>query len=99
MKKFSIIFSADISAEQIREFAESNNISIEAMVVASVEEPETITETPITGEILEAVASKTDKTVLEVAEMASNMGITTLEEALSSSEVPSEVKSIIEELI
>ena len=54
---------------------------------------------PITGEILDAVASATGKTPLELATMASEMGINTVEDALNSNDVPEEIKSVLRELI
>lgn len=57
------------------------------------------TATPITGEMLTAVAAATGRSAVQVAVEASNLGVTTVEEALAHASVPYEIKRILEEYI
>lgn len=100
MARFSIIFSCSYSQEQIIGFASSNGIEIEAIVVeTSQEESRPETRTEITAGHLAVAANAAGKSVLEIAQLASSLGISTLEEALRHSEVPSNIKQALEELL
>lgn len=69
------------------------------MVVEGDNNPTNLVQTPLTGEMLEVVAAKTGKTVLEVATIASSWGVTTLQQVLEHDSVPAEVKDVLYEYL
>lgn len=101
MARYSIIFNCSYTLEQIRSFASDNGLQIEAVVAetTSQEESRPETRTEITAGHLAVAANAAGKSVLEVAQLASSLGITTLEDALRHSEVPSNIKQALEELL
>ena len=100
MVTFKTVIIATLNSEQLnylKNLATEHDISFEVIVeeiVEAVEEEET--STPITAEMLGEIATATSKTVLEVATLANEKGITTVEDALASSEIPSSLKEILE---
>ena len=94
---------AEISESQLsylRDLAQSKNIEatfvVEGNTTTVVETP---VETPLTGEMLNAIANETGKTVLEVATMATNWNIKTVQNALEHEDVPAKVKDILYEYL
>lgn len=80
----------------LRNLATENGITAEFIVEGTqIEEPVT-SSTPLTGAMLDQIASTTGKTMLEIASMASQYSITTVEDALANSEIPSSVKELLE---
>lgn len=93
------IFAEMTSAQlqHLRSLAQENNIETIFVVEGeSQPQPATRTITPITWEMLTAVAAATGRSAVQVAVEASNLGVTTVEEALVHESVPSEVKRILE---
>lgn len=72
---------------------------IEAEFLVERQETAHASLTPITGEMLQVVATELGKTVLEVASMASQYGVETVETALANSDIPSSIKSILEQYV
>jgi hypothetical protein len=58
-----------------------------------------VTRTPLTGEMLQTAANAANLTVIEVAQKADELGISTLEDAITHTEIPSAVKSALEEYL
>lgn len=93
------VIIANLSAEQLsylRNLANENGITADFIVEAVLAEEEEQSVTPITGEMLDAIATQTEKSVLEIATLASQWGITTIEDALAHSEVPFSIKELLE---
>ena len=91
-----IAIFAEVNSQQLaylRSLVQSNNIEAQFLVEDST--TTTITETPLTGEMLTAIASETGKTVLEVATTANNLNIKTVQQALEHEDVPPKVKDIL----
>lgn len=91
---------AEVNSQQLdylRSLAQNNNIDAQFVVEDST--TTTITETPLTGEMLNAIASETGKTVLEIATLATNWNIKTLQQALEHEDVPAQVKDILYEYL
>lgn len=87
--------------EYVKNLANEQNITAEFISEGIVTEEEVHPEptTPITGEILEAVAAQRGVTVIDVAKAASNWGINTVEEALAHTEVPRDLKEVLENYV
>lgn len=87
-----VTLCAELNSAQLdflRRFVRENN---DIKFILMVEQ----TTTPITGEILQAVATQLGKTAIQVAQVASEYDINTVEEALAHESVPSEIKGILE---
>lgn len=94
------VIIADLTQDQLsylQNLAAQNGISAEYIVEGA--ETASVSVTPITGEMLQAVATELGKTVLEVAAMASQYNIETVEAALAHSDIPSSIKSILEQYV
>lgn len=101
--KTTYIIRAELTREQLNWLvgqANSNGIVAEIstpfMSVGTEEEVEEPTSTPITGAILEAVATAINKSILEVAQLAASYEIETVEQAIAHGSIPSSVKEILE---
>jgi hypothetical protein len=93
------VIIATLTAQQLeylKGLASQHNISFEIIVEGPQVAVEPAPATPITAEMLAAVASNTGKTVLEVAAIANQHNIGTVEDALQNSDIPSSVKEILE---
>lgn len=73
----------------LNEFGTNYNMVVEG------DNSTTLVQTPLTGEMLNDIASETGKTVLEVATLATNWGIKTVQQALEHEDVPEKVKDIL----
>lgn len=78
----------------LRNLAQENNLSATFVI-----EGNSTAQTPLTGEMLNAIASETGKTVLEIATLATNWNIKTLQQALEHEDVPAQVKDILYEYL
>lgn len=97
MKKVAIFaIISDEQLEFLRKIAEENNVNAE-FVVEEVQNEEVFH--PITGEILDVVARNIGKTPMEVALMASQMGISTVEQAIAHKDVPDSIKELLQNFI
>jgi hypothetical protein len=102
VKQMKVAIFAEMTSAQLnylRSLAQDNNIEARIIVEGESQPQPTPTATPITGEMLSAVAQATDRSALEIAVQASNLGINTVEEALAHTSVSSEIKRILEEYI
>ncbi len=101
MQKY--IIEASLTEEQVsylRQLAAQNNINFTLFVAESSETSSApATRTTITAEMLSAVASNMGKTVLEVAALAAQYNIETLEDALAHNEIPTSVKEVLEQFV
>ena len=80
----------------IRNLASEQGIEAEFIVQQEEAEQRVPSSTPITGAMLEEIAQEMGKTVIEVATLAAQYGVETVEEALAHSDVPPAVKQILE---
>lgn len=100
----NVVISATLSETQIEYL---RNLAFEQGIEAAfffeeeqVEELEQIVpHTPITGEIVDKIAVVTGKTPFEVYALASEHGVTTVQEALAIEGLPSEIAGVLEEYI
>lgn len=98
------VIIATLTEEQLsylKNLANEQGIDAE-FIVEGVETEEEVEQpapshTPITGQILEAIAVSTGKNSIEIAMIASQNGIESVEDALQSDiDIPSEVREILE---
>ncbi len=95
------VIIANLSGEQLaylRNLATENGIQAEFIVEGVTQEVEQVAPsvTPLTGVMLEEIATLTGKTVLEVATLATSMGISTVQGALAHTDIPSNIKELLE---
>jgi hypothetical protein len=100
MNTSKVVIIATLTAQQLQylqNLATENGITAEYVVegFATEEVEETPSSTPLTGAMLDEVATLTGKTVLEVATIAAQQEITTVEEALAA-DLPSNIKELLE---
>lgn len=96
---FKTVIIANLSTEQlayVKNLATENGIIAEYVVESEEVEQPAPSATSLTGAMLDEVATLTGKSVIEIATLASQYGITTVEEALSHEDVPSEIKELLE---
>ena len=82
--------------EYLKNLATQQGINAEFFIGGEEVEQVAPSVTPITGAMLEDVAVLLEKPLLEVAQLANSYGVTTVEEALSHPEIPSNVKELLE---
>lgn len=89
----------DEQVEFLISIAADNGISIKGTGVYSPVQEEEEAPTPITDETLIEVSRLSGRSLVEIVQHKTSLGVETLEEVLEHNEVPQEIKSIVEGLL